>query len=111
MAGLWYRLGQLLGVSEDDLDIIERNYPRDANMCKIKMFAEWLRGDTNPTYEKLVRALATVGRITLAESVCHAQGIKSFDVATYHFEGHTPCLIYRHFTISSGCYRCYESAL
>ena len=74
MATVWYRLGLQLGVRVDDLDTIEGNYARDADMCKIKMFAEWLRGDTNPTYEKLVRALAAVGKRELAESICGAQG-------------------------------------
>jgi hypothetical protein len=55
--------------------MIEKNYPRDADICKIKMFAEWLRGDSNPTYEKLVRALADIGKRNLAESVCNTRGI------------------------------------
>ena len=71
---MWYRLGLQLGVRADDLDMIEKNYPRDTDMCKIKMFAEWRRGDTNPTYEKLVRALAAVGKRKLAESVCRDRG-------------------------------------
>ena len=70
----WYRLGLELGVTADVLDMIEENYSRDLDMCKIKMFAKWLRRDTNPTYEKLVRALAAVGKRRLAESVCTAQG-------------------------------------
>lgn len=63
-----------MGVTADDLDIIESNYPRNADMCKIKMFAEWRRGDTNSTYKKLVRALAAFGKRKLAESVCRDQG-------------------------------------
>ena len=35
----WYLLGLQLGVSADELDVIERNYPRDNHMCKAKMFA------------------------------------------------------------------------
>ena len=70
----WYRLGLQLGVREDHLDTIEKNYPRDNDMCKIKMFGKWLRGDTSATYEKLVRALATIGMRNLAESVCNAKG-------------------------------------
>ena len=75
MAAKWYRLGLQLGVRADDLEIIGNNYPRDADMCKIKMFVEWQRGDTNPTYKKLVRALAAVGKRKLAESVCSRQGM------------------------------------
>ena len=74
VATVWYRLGLQLGVRADDLDMMENKYPRDADMCKIKMFAEWQRGDTNPTYEQLARALAAVGKRKLAESVCSTQG-------------------------------------
>ena len=74
MTTSWYRLGLQLGVKVDELNVIEKNYPRDANMCKIKMFTEWQRGDTNPTYHNLVRALAAVGKKKLAESVCSDQG-------------------------------------
>ena len=63
-------------------------------MRKIKMFAEWQRGDTNPTYEKLVRALAAVGIRKLAESVCSAQGkyvaMQSFHVVTHQYFLRTP---------------------
>ena len=78
MTTVWYRLGLQLGVSADDLDVIEKNYPREADMCKIKMFAKWQRGDTNPTYETLVIALAAVGKRKLAESVCIVQGKYSY---------------------------------
>ena len=84
VAAIWYRLGLQLGVREDDLDLIEVQYPRNADLCKIKMFAEWRRGDTNPTYEKLVRALGAVGKRKLAESVCSAQGKYSYaKLSTY----------------------------
>ena len=86
---MWYKLGLQLGVRADDLEIIEKNYPRDADTCKIKMFAEWRRGDTNPTYEKLVTALSAVGKRKLAESVCSAQGKyvakQSFHVVTQQY--------------------------
>ena len=74
MGEIWYRLGLQLGVRADKLNTIEKNYPRDADMSKIKMFAEWLSSDTDPTYEKLVKGLATVKKRKLAESICKAQG-------------------------------------
>ena len=71
----WYFLGLQLGVSGDELDEIERNYPRDNQMCKVKMFGTWLRVDTSATYEKLARALVVVGDRSLAEVICTARGI------------------------------------
>ena len=72
----WYLLGLQLGVSADELDVIERNYPRDNHMCKVKMFAAWLRVDTSATYEKLAKSLVSVGKRNLAEAMCNARGRK-----------------------------------
>ena len=54
---IWYKLGIQLGIGTDHLDIITMNHPQNAEMCKIKMFDEWLRCDTNPTLMKFVKAL------------------------------------------------------
>ena len=72
----WYLLGLQLGVSGDELDVIERDYSRDNQMCKVKMFGTWLRVDTSPTYVKLARAFVAVGNRTIAESLCARRGIK-----------------------------------
>ena len=71
----WYLLGLQLGVSGDELDVIERNYPRDNHMCKAKMFAAWLRVDISATYERLARALVTVGKRNIAEAICTSRGV------------------------------------
>ena len=73
----WYLLGLQLGVSADELDVIERNYPRDNDMCKAKMFGTWLRMDISATYEKLARALAVVRKRNIAEAMCTARGTKA----------------------------------
>ena len=73
----WYLLGLQLGISADELDVIERNYPRDNHMCKAKMFGTWLRMDTSATYEKLAKALAVVGKRNIAEAMCAARGTKA----------------------------------
>ena len=72
----WYLLGLQLGVSADELDVIEANYPRDNDMCKVKMFGAWLRMDTSATYEKLVRALVAVGKRNIAGTICTAKGME-----------------------------------
>ena len=70
----WYLLGLQLGVSADELDVIERNYPRDNHMCKVKMLGAWLRVDTCATYGKLATALVAVGKRNIAKSMCAARG-------------------------------------
>ena len=71
----WYLLGLQLGVSADELDVIERNYPRDNHMCKVKMFGAWLRVDTSASYRKLARALVAIGKRNIAEAMCTARGM------------------------------------
>ena len=71
----WYLLGLQLGVSGDELDMIERNYPRDNDLCKVKMFGAWLRMDTSATYGKLARALVILGKRNIAEAMCTARGM------------------------------------
>ena len=73
----WYLVGLQLGVSADEMDVIERNYPRDNHMCKVKMFGTWLRVDTCATYERLARALVAVGKRNIAEAMCTARGTKA----------------------------------
>ena len=54
--------------------MIERNYPRDNDLCKVKMFGAWLRMDTSATYRKLARALVTLGKRNIAETLCTTRG-------------------------------------
>ena len=68
-------LGSSLEVKKADLDVIEKNYPRDAERCMIEMFDKWLGSDTNLTYETLARALAAVEERKLVDSVHSAHGI------------------------------------
>ena len=45
-------------------------------MCKAKMFGAWLRMDASATYEKLARALVTLGKRNIAETLSTARGTK-----------------------------------
>ena len=72
----WYLLGLQLGVGGDELDMIETNYPRDNDLCKVKMFGAWLRADSRATYGKLARALVTLRKRSIAEALCTARGME-----------------------------------
>ena len=65
--------------------MIERNYPRDNDLCKVKMFGAWLRMDTSATYDKLARALVTVGKRNIAEAMCTARGTQHLNVCVFIF--------------------------
>ena len=72
----WYILGLQLGISADELEVIEGNYPRDSDLCKVKMFGAWLSMDTRASYRKLARALVAVGKKNIAEAVCTVRGME-----------------------------------
>ena len=55
--------------------MIERDYPRDSKLCKVKMFSAWLRGDRDVTFGKLARALTAVGKRNIAEAMCTERGM------------------------------------
>ena len=71
----WYRLGIQLGVTKNELDVIERNHPRDAKRWQLEMFDTWLRSDSSATYERLIKALVLVGKQSLAEMLCRKYGM------------------------------------
>ena len=58
----------------DLLDAIRKTSKHESKLCKL-MFTVWLRDDQSPTYEKLARALAAVGKRNLAEPLLAARGI------------------------------------
>ena len=62
-------------------------------MCKLRMFGVWLRGDSNATYEKLARALATVGKRNIAEAMCTARGMALFIINNVHSIACMACYI------------------
>ena len=59
----WRELGGELGLRPGTLNVIEQNYPRDANRCLDECLTKWLQGadDVNdkglPTYNVLANAL------------------------------------------------------
>ena len=84
----WYLLGLQLGVSADELDVIEGNYPRDNHTCKAKMFGAWLRMDSSASYGKLAKALVAVGKRNIAKSMCTARGMSQ------HWNVHLYTIVY-----------------
>lgn len=56
-----YRLGIYLGIKEHELEIFEKNYPRDAKRQKIEVIKYWLRNYTDCTWEALANAVEKMG--------------------------------------------------
>ena len=75
VATCWYELGVQLSIPDNVLDVIQQNYPRDTKMCQSKMFSAWLRNESAPTYEKMVKALVAVDRTSLAKILCGKYGM------------------------------------
>lgn len=74
VANCWYRLGVQLGIPDHELDVIQQDYPRDTRMCQSKMFSAWLRSESAPTHEKVVKALVAVDKTSPAKKLCEKHG-------------------------------------
>ena len=70
----WYNLGLQLEVNQEELEKIQSKHPQNDRICQTKMFGVWLRQVENPNYEKLLKALAAIGRRDIAESMCDKEG-------------------------------------
>ena len=72
----WHALGIQLKVPPSTLCTIEQDWPRDAKRRKSEMVNAWLRQDSDASWEKLARALSTVGYQVLSEelSQVHQKG-------------------------------------
>ena len=70
----WYNLGLQLEVNQEELEKIQSKHPQNDRICQTKMFGVWLREVENPNYEKLLKALAVIGRRDIAESMCDKEG-------------------------------------
>ena len=70
----WYDLGLHLGVDDEELKVIQQNYPRDSKVCKREMFSAWLRTASSPSYQQLVEALWAVGENKEANRLCREYG-------------------------------------
>ena len=71
----WRMLGLELGLYERRLNVIEQNYPRDADRCHTECLTRWLkRADDvdkqgKPTYNVLADALDNIGLIDEADYI------------------------------------------
>ena len=55
----WYSIGLMLRISDDDLDAIENDSPKDSKKCFRKMLQHWLRSDLDRTWKSLADALGS----------------------------------------------------
>ena len=53
----WREIGVELGLTDAKLREIEANNPCDVKQCCNRMFSEWLRLDTNASWEELLAAI------------------------------------------------------
>ena len=65
----WYSLGIELEFDDKELDDLEEKY-KDSHRRMIKMFGAWLEKGENPTYRKLLKALANIDKKDVAQLLC-----------------------------------------
>ncbi|XP_019859060.1 PREDICTED: uncharacterized protein LOC109587263 [Amphimedon queenslandica] len=64
----WFDLGLYLGLTYNNLKMIEIMYPRDAEQCLRECLAKWLT-DIEATWDKLAIAVSEVGETSVAEYI------------------------------------------
>ena len=77
----WYILGQVLGVSDEELDRIRCS---EANPFKrkTKMLKTWIHGNPTASWSKVVAALEKIGRSELAAELRYQHGIGADTVSS-----------------------------
>ena len=53
----WWNIGLSLGMSTDELNIIQANHPNDVTDCCTVMFRKWLEIDIEATWEKFFNVI------------------------------------------------------
>jgi len=56
----WRQLGGELKVKESQMDIIEKNHPRDCLRCCNEMFSEWLGTNYTATWDNVINSTANL---------------------------------------------------
>ena len=69
----WCTIGLQLGISDDDLVDIEKNYT-DVNERRRAMFRAWLKVTLKPTYPQLATALFLAKEEKVAYQICGKHG-------------------------------------
>ena len=92
LAARWHDLGTEL-LTDDTvgvLDVIEVDYPNDANTCCRKMFRKWLKLQPDASWSQLIIALGNIGMKAAADKVINylIKGIKYVPVYIYCY---CPC--------------------
>ena len=64
----WRRLGLRLRIKNDDLTIIETNYPKDVVRCLEECLVKWLKTG-EATYTELAKALKKIGEGAAADHI------------------------------------------
>ncbi|XP_019853915.1 PREDICTED: WASH complex subunit FAM21 homolog [Amphimedon queenslandica] len=74
----WSDLGLYLGLTHDELDVIEADYPQNAKRCLRECLAKWLKTDFKATWDNLVHALIEAGEASAAAYITSgAAGVKT----------------------------------
>ena len=70
----WYDLGLQLDLEDSRLEAIKSTNHGNTEECRRDMFRTWLRSQTDPSYQQLVRALVAIGEQKEAKHLCEKYG-------------------------------------
>lgn len=69
----WYEVGLHLGVSDSDLEALQKSFP-DVRDCRREMYKTWLQITPEPTYAKLASAFFLAEEDRIAHHICKKYG-------------------------------------
>ena len=65
----WFRLGLKLGLTSDELEVIESDKKSDSSGALMAVLRKWLKQSDNPTWRAVVGAMRDIGEVKKARDL------------------------------------------
>jgi hypothetical protein len=69
----WFNFGIYLGIHQEELMVIGKDYSMDTERCKIETLIVWMKREL-PTWSKVIQALVRIEMLTLAQKIAECHG-------------------------------------
>jgi hypothetical protein len=69
----WFNFGIYLGIHQDELMVIGKDYNLDIESCKVETLIVWGKREL-PTWSKVIYALVRIEMLTLAQKIAEHHG-------------------------------------
>lgn len=69
----WFNFGAHLGIHQEELLVIGKDYDMDTERCKVETLIVWMKRES-PTWSKVIQALVRMEMLTLAQQIAKHHG-------------------------------------